>query len=120
MARARNPFIHQLRRPMDSGFALRAPRNDDCAFAGQGRRLDRIGAGPRSLSRVLPSAGNRTRSRSVRCAAFSREHRPPAWRQPLSRPHRTSDRAHPQASQARAEARRGGRREKYLVHCHRN
>ncbi|TFV69814.1 hypothetical protein E4K64_31785 [Bradyrhizobium frederickii] len=28
LARARNPSIHLLRREMDSGLALRAPRND--------------------------------------------------------------------------------------------
>ncbi|PJG51326.1 hypothetical protein CVM73_31820 [Bradyrhizobium forestalis] len=27
-ARARNPFIHRLCRPMDSGLVLRTPRND--------------------------------------------------------------------------------------------
>ncbi|QOZ71497.1 hypothetical protein WN72_38300 [Bradyrhizobium arachidis] len=27
-SRARNPFLHQLCRSIDSGFALRAPRND--------------------------------------------------------------------------------------------
>src|SRR5579864_6973975 len=29
LARARNPFTHTVRGPMDSGFALRAPRNDE-------------------------------------------------------------------------------------------
>src|SRR6478609_1750569 len=38
LAQARNPLIHQLCRPMDSGLALRAPRNDGKLPVGRARR----------------------------------------------------------------------------------